>query len=127
MVARTSTILTVLAVGFLAFDGAARLVGFAPYAQATVRYGFPPGLAPWIGATLLVITTLYAIPRTSLLGAVLLTGYLGGAVATELRVAEAWVFPLVLGGLVWAGLVLRRPELRAVLSAGKHETSRGPG
>jgi len=68
-----------------------------------------------IGVTEILSTILYAIPQTSVLGAVLLTGYLGGAVATHVRIGEPFVAPLVLGILVWVGLFLRDPRIRALL------------
>jgi hypothetical protein len=67
--------------------------------------------------TLLVCTVVYVIPRTAFLGAVLLTGYLGGAVATQVRVEDPWfVFPAFIGVLVWVGLFLRDGRLRALVS-----------
>ena len=73
-------------------------------------------MAPWIGLSLLVATILYAIPRTAVLGAILLTGYLGGAVATQVRVGDPWLlFPAVMGALAWAGLWCRSPSIRELL------------
>jgi hypothetical protein len=68
-----------------------------------------------IGLLELLCAVLYLVPQTALLGAVLLTGYLGGAVATHLRIGEPFVLPLVLGVLIWAGLWLRDPRLRGLL------------
>jgi len=79
------------------------------------KFGYPEGLLSPIGATELLCALLYAVPRTSVLGAVLLTGYLGGAVATHVRVGDNFAAPLVLGILVWAGLFLRDARLRALL------------
>jgi hypothetical protein len=101
---------------FLIVDGGLRLVGLAPYVEALVKVGYPASQAPWIGLALLVSTILYVIPRTSILGAILVTGYLGGATATQVRIQDPWfLFPVVLGVLAWAGLYLREPRLRALI------------
>jgi hypothetical protein len=103
---------------FLLVDGGARLVGFAPYVQGTVQAGYDPHLAPVIGLALLIPTILYLIPRTAVVGAVLVTGYLGGAVASNLRVmgGSAWiVFPIVLGALLWVDLWARDSRVRAAI------------
>ncbi len=73
------------------------------------KMGFPLSLLPKIAVIEILITLVYLIPRTSFLGAILITGYLGGAVVTHLRVGEPWYFPVVLGVLVWVGLALRQP------------------
>ena len=86
--------------------------------DATVRLGYPENVIVPLGVVLLVCTVLYLVPRTSVLGAILLTGYLGGAVATHVRHEDSpfeIVFPFVLGALIWGGLVLREPRLRLVL------------
>lgn len=98
---------------FLLVDGGARLARFAPYIEGMTKFGYPAGLAPWIGFTLLVCTGLYLVPRTAVLGAILLTGYLGGAAATQLRVGDPWfLFPVVIGAMAWGGLWLRDGDLR---------------
>ncbi len=76
--------------------------------------GYPVGTLTGIGLLELACVALYAIPRTKVLGAVLLTGYLGGAIATHVRIGEGFVPPLVLGILVWAGLYLRDEKVRAI-------------
>jgi hypothetical protein len=101
---------------FLLFDGGARTVGLAPYVEGTVQFGFAAGLAPWIGITLLAATLLYLVPRTAVLGAVLLTGYLGGAASAHVQQGDPWfLFPVVLGALAWGGLYLSDPRVRALL------------
>ena len=101
---------------FLFMDGALRVAHFAPYVEGTVRFGYPAHLATPIGITLLVATLLFVIPRTAVLGAILLTGYLGGATATHVRVEDPFfLFAAVFGVLVWGGLYLREPRLRALL------------
>jgi hypothetical protein len=104
------------AAAFLLFDGAARLVHFAPYVEGTVTFGYPEHLASPIGLVLVVATLLYVIPRTAVLGAILLTGYLGGATASHVRVEDPFfLFAATFGVLVWAGLYLREPRLRALV------------
>ena len=75
-------------------------------------HGYPAGVALPIFIVELVCVLLYAIPRTAVLGAILLTGYLGGAVATHVRVGEPWFFPVIFGVLVWLGIYLRDPRVR---------------
>jgi hypothetical protein len=79
------------------------------------KFGFPEGTMSPLGVVELTCAILYAVPQTSVLGAVLLTGYLGGAVATHVRVGEAFGPPVLLGVLVWLGLFLRDERLRALL------------
>jgi hypothetical protein len=97
-------IISVFAALFLLADSAMKLMRVAPVREAQARLGYPESATVWIGATLLICTILYVIPRTSILGAILLTGYLGGAVATQVRVGEPFYFTLVFGVVVWAGL-----------------------
>jgi hypothetical protein len=113
---RTGLVLSGLVSLFLLVDGGARLAGFAPYVEGLTRFGYPASLAPWIGLSLLVSTVLYAVPRTMVLGAILVTGYLGGATATQVRVGDPWfLFPVVLGVMAWAGLWCRSERIREVL------------
>ena len=98
------------------------MVPLTAVVEATVQMGFPATTVPVIGGTLLACLVLYLIPRTAVLGAVLLTGYLGGAVCAQLRI-EAPVlgyllFPVYTGVLVWLGLYLRSAALRALVRAG---------
>jgi hypothetical protein len=92
--------------------------------QFVDKFGYRESSLGTIGAVELLCTVLYAIPQTSVLGAVLLTGYLGGAVATHVRVGDPFVAPLVLGVLVWAGLFLRDARLRALLPRRLPEAAR---
>ena len=105
---------TGLAILFLAFDGVAKVARVAPVVEASEKLGIPAYATAGIGVLLLACTTVYAIPPTAVLGAVLLTGYLGGATAIHLR-AGSGAFPIVFsvafGVLVWTGLVLREPRL----------------
>ena len=79
------------------------------------KFGYPEKFAFAIGVVELSCLILYLVPRTATLGAVLLTGYLGGAVATHLRVNDAFVPPIVVGIFVWLGLYLRDPRIRTLL------------
>jgi len=117
----TGRILSGLAVLFLLMDGAMKLVrpAPAPVAQAQAQLGFPDSLSLGIGILLLVCTIIYAIPRTSVFGAILLTGYLGGAIALQLRVGNPFFshvfFPVYVGLLLWGGLLLRENRLRTLV------------
>jgi hypothetical protein len=103
---------------FLLADGVLRTVHFAPYVEGTVQFGYPAHLATPIGLTLTLCTLLYLVPRTAVVGAILLTGYLGGATASHVRVEDPFfLFAAVFGVLVWVGLYLREPRLRALLRA----------
>lgn len=72
-------------------------------------------LALALGILEIVCTVTYAVPRTAMLGAILLTGYLGGATATHVRIGDSFISPVILGVLVWGGLFLRDPRLRALI------------
>ena len=111
-------IVSALPVLFLLMDGVMKLFKPALVVEATVRLGYPESTIIPIGIVLLVCTVLYIIPRTSVLGAILLTGYLGGAVATHVRFYEgvfAIVFPIIIGVLIWGGLYLRDGRVRALI------------
>src|SRR6266481_1615011 len=112
-------IMTALPVLFLLIDGAAKLAKPAPVVEGTVKLGYPETVIIPLGIVLLTCTILYVIPRTSVLGAILLTGYLGGAVATHVRVGDPLfthvLFPVYLGVLIWGGLYLRDTWLRSLI------------
>ena len=113
----TGRVLAALAVLFLLFDAAGKFMMPVQVVQASQRLGFPVSLSPTLGVLLTISTLLYAIPRTAVLGAVLLTGYLGGAVAIHMRAGSTlfeMVFPVILGILVWGGIYLRDARLRRV-------------
>jgi hypothetical protein len=111
--------LTALAVVFMVFDGVTKLTRVPQVVQATtVQLGFPAGSIAPIGLLLLGCTLVYLIPRTSVLGALLLTGYFGGATAANVRVGDPLfetMFPVLFAALIWAGLLLREDRLRALL------------
>ncbi|HEX7330790.1 MAG TPA: DoxX family protein [Pyrinomonadaceae bacterium] len=112
-------ILSILPALFLLIDGVMKLVKPAVVVDATVKLGYPESTIVGIGGVLVACTILYLIPRTSVLGAILLTGYLGGAVATHVRVgAELFpiIFALIFGVMLWGGLYLRNERLRAVVT-----------
>ncbi len=110
-------VVSALVVAFLAFDGITKAMTVEPVVEATTRLGYPEGSVFGIGLTLLVCTVAYAIPRTAFLGAILLTGYLGGAVATQVRVEDPWfLFPAFIGVLAWGGLFLRDGRVKALAS-----------
>ncbi|NUP11164.1 MAG: DoxX family protein [Polyangiaceae bacterium] len=112
-------ILTGLSLLFLTFDGAIKFyIAKLPNFDEKLTLGFSLDAMPKLGAILLACTALYAFPRTAVLGAVLLTGYLGGAVATHMRVggpAFSLLFPFIVGAVVWGGLFLRDDRLAAFL------------
>ena len=116
----TGCILSGLAALFFLVDGAMKLLKPAIVVEATVRQlGYPESDIVGIGIVLLACTLLYIFPRTSILGAILLTGYLGGAVASKVRIGGGWfdlAFVVMFGALVWGGLWLRDIRVRALLS-----------
>ena len=98
---------------FLLVDAGMKLVKPPFVVEATTKLGYPESVIIGLGVTLLASTLLYMIPKTALLGAILLSGYLGGAVATA--VVFNIVFPVILGALFWGGLWLRDGRLRELL------------
>jgi hypothetical protein len=111
----TGRIISSILVLFLLFDAIAKLLRLAPVLQAFDQLGWSRSLSIPIGIVLLTCTILYAVPYTSALGALLLTAYLGGAVATHLSAGHAFYFPILFGILIWVGLVLRNDRLRILL------------
>jgi hypothetical protein len=110
----TGRVLTILSVLFLLFDAFGKFAKPVQVTDAFTRLGLPIATSLTIGVLLTVCTLLYAIPQTAVLGAVLLTGYLGGAVAIQMRAGSPTfetIFPVLFGILVWAGLYLRDPQL----------------
>ena len=110
-------LLTALPVLFLLFDGVAKVMRLAPVLEACARLEVPERVIPALGAVLILSTLIYAFPRTALLGAILLTGYLGGATWTHVRMggpAFPMAFPGLVAAMIWGGLYLREPRLRAL-------------
>ena len=91
------------------------MLRFAPYVEGTTRVGYPASCLVPLGLVLIACTILYVVPRTAVLGAILLTGYLGGATATHVRIGEPFFFPVVFGVLLWASLYVRDARARALL------------
>ena len=111
--------LTALAVLFLVFDTAMKLVAAAPAVEGGAQLGFAPHHVLTLGLIELACLVLYLVPRTAPLGAVLWTGYFGGAIATHLRLENPLfshtLFPIYVAALVWGGLYLRDARVRALL------------
>jgi hypothetical protein len=111
-------ILSFLPALFLLLDGVMKLLKPAFVVEATLKLGYPERVILGIGVVLVICTLIYLIPRTAVLGAILLTGYLGGAVATHVRAETGWfevMFPVILCSLLWAGLILRDDRLRTLI------------
>jgi DoxX-like protein len=116
----TSRVMRAIVVLFLLMDTGIHLAQPAPVVQAMNQLGFPLSTTVTIGIIELACTVLYVIPATSIIGAVLLTGYLGGAVAAHMRVGnpvfETYIFPVLVGALLWGGLLLIDSRIRALVS-----------
>ncbi|HLK69100.1 MAG TPA: DoxX family protein [Bryobacteraceae bacterium] len=116
----TGRIISWLAILFLLMDGVMKVFKPVFVVEATVRLGYPESAIFGTGALLIAFTLLYALPRTRVLGAVLLTGYLGGAVAIQVRALSSQfesVFPVLFGALLWAGVWLRDTRVRSLTNA----------
>jgi hypothetical protein len=115
----TGRVMSGLAALFLLMDAVMKFVRPEVVTKGTVELGFPESVILPLGVVLLVSTLLYVVPRTAVLGAILLTGYLGGAVCTHVRVGNPLfshvLFPVYLGALLWGGLYLRDRRVRALL------------
>jgi hypothetical protein len=112
----TGRVLTALPILVMLPGTGAKLLHASPVlAIWAPQLGYPESQLTTIGLVQLLCLVLYAIPRTAVLGAILLTGYLGGAIASHVRVSDVFVGPLVLGIFVWAGLFLREPRVRALI------------
>ncbi len=118
----TGRVLSGFAGLFLIFDGMIKVLRMAPAVDGTVQLGYPVEVTPILGIILLACLAIYALPRTAVLGAILLTGYLGGVIATHLRVgspAFSFIFVFILAALVWGGLALRDRRIVALLGAAR--------
>lgn len=104
---------------FLAFDAIVKILKLSVAVEGTTGLGYPEHLIVILGIVELACLIAYVMPRTAIVGAILLTGYLGGATATQVRVENPWfLLPVVLGGLVWASLCLREPRVGLLLLDG---------
>jgi|SRR5690606_3377402 hypothetical protein len=114
-----SYVLSGLAIVFLLFDSIIKVLKMDIAVQGSVELGYPESTVVGIGVTALICTILYAVPATSVLGAILLTGYFGGAIATHVRLGNPLfshiLFPVYLGIMVWGGLYLRNQSLRLLI------------
>ena len=109
----TGYVLTTLPVLMLIMSGVMKIMQSAEVVKGFAAW--PPGSAVAIGVVELVCTAIYLVPRTAVLGAILLTGYLGGATAVSVQMGASFVLPVVFGVFVWGGLYLRDPRLRALI------------
>ena len=119
-------VLSALASLFLLFDGIMKLVRPPVVVQSTLQLGYTKSAILGIGLTLLVCALLYIVPRSSIVGAVLLTGYLGGAVASNIRAGKPVfnvLFPMIMAALLWGGLWLRDLRVRNLVRASQDITS----
>jgi DoxX-like family len=118
---RAGRILSGIAAAFLIFDAVGKLLVVAPVVEGSLALGYPETTIVPMGMLLATGVALYVVPRTAVLGAIYLTGYLGGAVATHVRVgnpiATHVLFPVYVAVVLWTGLALRRPRLLAVLTS----------
>jgi hypothetical protein len=109
-------VLTTLVALFLTFDTVMKVLRLAPAVEGTTALGYPVDRVFPIGIIELVCLVLYLIPRTAVLGAIMLSGYLGGAIATHVRIGSPLLshtlFPIYVASLIWGGLYLREPRLR---------------
>lgn len=112
--------LSAIAIVFLSVDALGKLLQVAPVVEGTMSMGYPETVVFPLGVILLIGVTLYAIPKTAVLGAIYLTAFLGGAVATHVRVGSPIVthvlFGVYVAAFVWGGLALRKPELVVLLT-----------
>jgi hypothetical protein len=114
----TGRIITAVVVLFLLFDSITKVMKVRAVIEASAQLGYPANTIFTIGIILLVCTAFYVIPQTAVLGAILLTGYLGGAVAANLRIGSAifnTFFPIVFAALAWTGIFLRESRLGALI------------
>lgn len=111
-------IVSALPVLFLLMDAVMKLIKPPFVVQATVQLGYPESVIRGLGIVLLICTLLYVLPQTAILGAILLTGYLGGAVASHVRAGQGpliYLSPILFGVFIWVGLLLRDAALRSLL------------
>ena len=111
----TSYVISALPVLGLIMSAVMKFAQPPDMAKGFEHLGWPMNLAVPLGIVELTCTALYVIPQTSYLGAILLTGYLGGATATHVRIGDNFIAPIIIGILVWLGLFLRDPRLRVLV------------
>lgn len=111
----TGRVMSALPALLLTFSAVMKLTSAPPVLEGFKHFGFPDGLHLPIGVVEALVVVAYLVPRMAVLGAILITGYLGGAIVTHLRVGEPFAPPLLLGVLVWGGLFLRDARVRALI------------
>lgn len=123
----TGRIISALVVLFLLFDSITKVLKVRAVIEASAQLGFPVSAIVTIGVILLVCTVLYVIPQTAVLGTILLTGFLGGAVAANIRIGNPifnTLFPIIFAALVWTGIFLREPRLSTLVPLRKRDLPR---
>lgn len=108
-------------------SGAPKFTGFPGRDKMMEKMGIPLSILPTIGVLEIGFTIIYLVPRTSFLGAILMTGYLGGAVFTHVRIGEPWFFPIIIAVLAWLGLALRQPLIFSLAKDGQTKDGRVAG
>jgi len=114
----TGRVLSALVTLFMVFDFGIKLLQMAPAVESTVQLGYAANLVRTIGIIEMICFALYLIPPTSVFGATLMTGYLGGAIATHVRAGSdtfSIIFPLIIAAMLWGALYIRNPRLRAMI------------
>jgi uncharacterized membrane protein (UPF0182 family) len=123
----TGRIISALVVLFLLFDSITKVLKVRAVIEASAQLGFPVSAIVTIGVILLVCTVLYVIPQTAVLGTILLTGFLGGAVAANIRIGNPifnTLFPIIFAALAWTGIFLREPRLSTLVPLRKRDLPR---
>ena len=110
-----------LEIMLIGLSGISKFMEFPGKKEMLDRMGISADLLSRIGVVEIAVAILFMIPRTSFVGAILITGYLGGAIMTHLRIGDPWVFPVILGVLMWIALGLRNPVIFS-LALGKNAT-----
>lgn len=111
----TGRVLSALPILMMLFSAGMKLSRSKEVVEGLAKHGYPEAALLVLGSVIVICVVLYVIPQTAVLGAILITGYLGGAMATHARVGEPFVMPLLLGVLAWGGLYLRDPRIRALI------------
>ena len=115
----TGRVLSALGALFMVFDGVIHVLRIAPVVEAFAQLGYPLGASRTLGVIELICVALYLVPRAAVFGAILLTGYLGGAIATQVRVGaplcSTTLFPVYVGLLLWGGLYLRDERVSSLI------------
>ena len=112
----TGRVVSAIPVLLLSFSAYIKLAKPALIVEGMVHFGYPPGLRFALGIAELLSCVVYVIPQTAVLGAILMTGYLGGATATNVRIGDpSWIMTVILGVMVWGGLFFRDERIRALI------------